>query len=324
MPPDRTRTSTDGSREYNRRPILRLIGAGAGGLGVTGTAYGRGPPGGGGGPPSDSGPPGCPDCPDGTRLLAKFEFEDGEFAFEKGACEDGHVTVTDWESKPGEDDEPIAVTLSSPVFAENVVVKYGTNCELASESDAVTMDADTAKDDDGFEMTLGVPEDGPAISFVSLCAGVCFQADLVFGDDIIEDLSEELYGDRKISVLWGGTSGEEGTRNLCVNGTTSDGSCEPVLNPADSGDEVVAESIWFDFNGRTVTAEFSVEELSGTVDISLVTYTASCPPEFSTDTAHVQDLFDWKTMTVDATGEQTMTVDIPWLDQLDELCDVDD
>lgn len=275
---------TDGS--YSRRSIVRLAGVGAGVALLGGTASarpgdGRGPQGNGrdesNGNGNGGGPPSCPACPAGTRSLAKFEFQGGEFVFEKGACE--HVAVTGYESKPGEPNEPVEVTISAPVFVEDVIVKYGPNCVLASEADDVGFDNSDTKNDgerfgdrDEFEVTITVPADGPAISFFDLCAAVCYQVDLVIGEPI-EDLQPGGgYGpDRRLAVLWGGS----------VHGVNED---HTRIEEGDDG--VMATSI--ELVDGEVTATFDVdEEAPEGVTVSLVSYAASCPPEFDPATVSI-------------------------------------
>lgn len=291
--------------EYNlpRRQVLRTIGVGAGASMMTGVASANGR-----GRGND-----CPDCPDGTRRLAKYEFDEGtgEFSFEKGACSDA-VSDVSYTNKEGETSEPIEVEFTSLIFTDDVVVKYGPNCELASESDGVTFGMSDDKDSNGFEGRITVEDPkGPAISHFSLCAGVCFQVDFVFGEPI-EDLSEDQYGGRKIAVRWDGTSVEKGQTSNSSPVTRDGGAVSTQAGIELSSDETEA------------SVSFDATLGSDDVTLTLVSYTATCPPRFGGGgTAYLQDLYDYETVTYDGNQSgQTLTVALPGLDQLDELCDV--
>jgi sugar lactone lactonase YvrE len=68
----------------------------------------------------------CPTCVDceSDELLAKFEFEGGEFAFEKGSDGDGFQFESSTD-KPGETNEPITATFSTEYCSLLALVKAG-------------------------------------------------------------------------------------------------------------------------------------------------------------------------------------------------------
>lgn len=284
--------------DWNRRTVLKSVGVGAT-LPIFGGVAG-------------ATPAGCPDCPDGTRFLAKYEFDEdaAAFAFEEGACADPFTDV-EWTNKEGEDAEPVEVSFTSPVVATDVLVKRGTECEFASASDDVALAVDDEKDEDGFEHTVSVPEDSRAISHFSACAGVCFQVDFVVGD-VIEELGEGgIYGDRLIAVRWDSTTGDGG--EVVNNG--ADGF------ETDDGDTITtADGVEFDDAETEGSVSFAVELASEDVTLTVASYAAVCPPDFDMDTAHLQDLVDYRTVTYTSDGEDSLTVDLAGLEWLDELC----
>jgi hypothetical protein len=294
---------------HQRRRVLRAIGVGS----ATAFAIGRAGARGGAGNARGGAGNQCPDCPDGTRRLAKYEFDEstGEFYFEKGACDDA-VSGISYQNKAGETNEPIQVSFTSLIYLDDVVVKYGSECERASESAGVTFSQDGEKDGDGFEGTITIEDPKePAISHFSLCAGVCYQADFVFGEPI-EDLGEELYGpDRRIAVRWGGTSSDEGEVTNYRSKESEDGD----LITTDEG-------IQFSEDGSTASVSFDVALDSEDVTVSLVSYAATCPPNFDRDTVYLQDLYSSQTVTYTSDVTDTLEIDLPGLDQLDELCDI--
>lgn len=283
--------------DWSRRTVLTSIGIGAtvplfGGVATADT---------------------CPGCPDGTRLLAKYNFddEDNVFRFETGACEDPFTDI-EYTSKEGEDGEPIEVSFTSPVLAHDVVVKRGPDCALASVDDDITFEVDNEKDDNGFEHTISVGEDSSAISHFSVCAGVCFQVDFVVGE-VIEELGEDgFYDDRLIAARWDGTAVEGGVSvNNGENGFTTD-----------DGDTITtADGVTLNAEETEAAVEFDVTLDSDDVTLTLASYVATCPASFDEDTAHLQDLVDHKTVTyTDVEEGVTLTVDLPGLEWLDELC----
>lgn len=251
----------------------------------------------------------CPGCPEGTRLLAKYNFDGENFRFEKGACEDPFTEI-DYTNKEGEEGEPIEVSFTSPVVAHDIVVKRGPDCELASDNDNITFTIDDEKDNDGFEHTISVPEDSRAISHFSVCAGVCFQVDFVVGD-VIKELGEDgFYRDRLIAARWDGTAVEDGQVVNNSSFTTSD------------DDEITtADGVTLNADETEGSVTFDVDLGSDDVTLTLASYVATCPPRFEDgDTADTQDLVDWKTKTYTSDGTDTLTVDLPGTEWLDELC----
>lgn len=279
----------------SRRRVVQTIGAGAGAsLLHVGTAAAR--------------QPACPACPEGTRLLAKYEFVDGEFAFAEGACSDTISNIS-FENKEGEDNEPIEVTFTSPILIHDVAVKFGPNCVLASGSNAVSFTQNSEKDSNGFEGTITLEDtEGAAISHFNLCAGICYQVDFVFGETAEDPVD---YRGRLISVRWDGTAVEGGEFQ----------NNSPLTN--DDGDEVVtADGVQLNSSETKANVTFDVTLNSADVTLTLVSYAATCPPDFDEDTAYIQDQYDATTVTyTDSVENESLEVKVPGLEQLDELCE---
>lgn len=283
--------------DWSRRTVLKSIG-----IGATVPLFG-------GVAAADN----CPGCPEGTRLLAKYNFDDEDdvFRFETGACEDPFTEI-DYTNKEGEDGEPIEVSFTSPVLAHDVVVKRGPDCDFASDDDDITFAVDDEKDDDGFEHTISVPEDSRAISHFSVCAGVCFQVDFVTGE-VIEELGEDgLYtSERLIAARWDGTAVEGGD---VVNNS-------PFTDDGDGDTITTADGVTLNAEETEGSVKFDVTLNSDDVTLTLASYVATCPASFDEDTAHLQDLVDHKTVTCDSdVDDVTLTVDLPGTEWLDELC----
>lgn len=159
-------SSEDNSRGIDRRTVLKGAAAGAGIAGMPGLAVaknnGNGPPDDGNGPPDDgsgppnNGPPGqsC-GCPDGT-FLAKYDFENCSFELAEG---EDVIEIMAWESKGGEDCEPVAVTYEGDGYLVEEICAFG------------GMDTDTDDDPDGeFESDLTNPGgQQAAISNITFC-----------------------------------------------------------------------------------------------------------------------------------------------------------
>ena len=160
MPTD---TNERTERQWNRREALHALGA-AGALGVfgTGTTAARGR-GNGGGPPNGGGngrgPPQKCECPEDS-FLAKYDFvtDDDDCYFELAEGEDV-INITDWESKEGEDCEPITVFYTAEGYRIDAVCAFGGT------------DTDTVEDPDGtFESDLTNPGgQQAAISNLTFC-----------------------------------------------------------------------------------------------------------------------------------------------------------
>lgn len=128
----------------NRRSVLKTIGVTALGSGGVGLSSAKGSGGNGGSLPNGNGPPGksCEDCPDGTdELFAKYEFEDGEFVFEKG---DDVVDITyeyddDTYNKDGEKGEPNFIEFEADGYViQHVCVYGGRDTEEGSDDGGLT------------------------------------------------------------------------------------------------------------------------------------------------------------------------------------------
>lgn len=133
---------------------------------------------------ADAGAEEC-DCPAGTVAWGKYEFVDCDFEFEKGdSFELGGggllVEITDWESKEGEECEPISVEYEAAAgYAVTHICAFGGN------------DTDTDDEPDGtYESDL--ENNGgkrAAISHITLCveeddAFGGYQVDLIHGEPI--------------------------------------------------------------------------------------------------------------------------------------------
>lgn len=249
-------------------------------------------------------------------MLGKFEFDDdtGEFFFEEGVCADT-VWNIDYVNKEDEENEPIEVTFNSPIFIEDVSVKFGRNCELASESDEVSFTQNEEKDSNGFESTISLDDPrGPAISHFNLCAGICMQVDFIIGEPT-DDPADYNLGDELISVNWESTAGDVGSSSKY-----------PLTDDhvvTDDGDVIESGNVLFNESETTASVTFDLTLNSEDVTLTLVSYSATCPPHFDEDTAHIQDQYQATTKTYTSGGEDlTLEVGVPGLDLLDELCDI--
>lgn len=301
---------------WDRRTVLKSVVAGATVPLLGDVAGAKGP---------------CPSCPDGTALLAKYEWDGEDWVAEEdvGACPDA---ITEFDNLETDDGDPTKVEYSSKIWVHSVAVKAGPECE-------VNEDGGTNDDKDGsFEGTVESPND-KAISHINFCAPICIQADFVEGDPIADFDEEGQYGqDRLIAARWDGTSDEHDEPDV-VDFTDDDGSyttedgCDLTLttdgvefNDVDDDDEDEAE----------VTFTIDSVDADG-CELSLVSYVATCPPNYDKDTDGLQVLFDadpdyadshLDTETVDNTfksvtseGEETLTVELPDLEHLELLCD---
>ncbi len=75
-------------------------------------------------------------CPS-DGLIAKFEWDNGEFIFEIGS-HPGAISISNVQHKEGEDDEPISADFSASVPINDVFVKAGTDTNTDNYGSAVT------------------------------------------------------------------------------------------------------------------------------------------------------------------------------------------
>jgi hypothetical protein len=197
------------------------------------------------------------ECPPGTRLLAKYEFEGcGEPTFEKGEdvinitvpdefCSEDEVegfkfdTVdgdTEVADPYGDDDNPETATVFS--------VKYGPNTDTVEPG---------FYPEEKRSGTVDFTDRKRAISNAVICQGVYTQIDLVTGD-ILESICDELYGDRVIGAI-------------------DYGSYEGIL-------EEYRDVSGFSIEDDEVVVDYDEEEYDETV--SLAVYRAP-DPEFNSD-----------------------------------------
>jgi hypothetical protein len=255
--------------------------------------------------PSQSGPPTCPDCPEGTTFFAKYEFQGDRFVPE-------HDKTTDpveihWTSKDGEKNEPIKICWRSDVPVHSVIIKAGRNCKwFGSEHISVTHMGGKCY------QCVDLRDHGikNAISFVSFCGGcqpkpkpVCYQVDFAYGEPIEELAPDNLYGERLIANLWGGTEDP-------INEGAS------RLSPLQSRDDCMVDFDANDWRIENGTLSLEVDVTAKhECTLSLVSYRAPCPPEFDPETIDQQVLVDYDTKTV--SGQQTVTFAVALPDQMD-------
>lgn len=293
--------------DWDRRTVLKTVGAGTLVSLLSGVA---------------SASEACPECPDGTALLAKYEW-DGEswVAEDVGACPDAITDITNVETD--DDGDPLKVDYSSKIYVHSVLVKAGPECELDEEGGT------NDKKDGSFEGTVPSPND-KAISHINFCAPVCFQTDFVEGDPIVDFDEEGNYGsDRLIAARWGETTDEHDP--VTVNNTDKEGSYT-----TDDGCDLTLQTDGIEFNSDgTASVTFTLDTVdTDGCELSLVSYVATCPPEFDERTDGLQVLFDadpdyadsyLDTETVDntfdETGDVTLTVELPGVEHLDLLCE---
>lgn len=308
-------TSEENDTRWKRRTVLKVASAGAA-LPFAGaaSANGHGPPSG-RGPPSGhgqkngqaqndrsgSGNPHCADCPEGTTLLAKYEVSGGEFVFEKGACEDAiHNIKTTEESDDG---EPLAVEFDSDVFIDSARVKYGPTCDNV---DNVLNKPDPKKDT--YSGEIDVSDQKRAISHISFCAGVCYQVDLVVGDERIPPGADKRENGRLVAYLWGSTQStvNEDESNRTGEGSTDSCTINNVGNPITVTEDGKASVT---FSG------------TGSCNVILTSYVAPCPPYYRNETADQQVVHEsTETTYSESDGNVTLAVDLPGLSNIGELC----
>lgn len=308
-----TTPETEDRNESNwkRRTVLRTVGASTA-LPLVGvaSARGRGRARGRGGKSRGRGTPSCPDCPERTTRLAKYEYDEERdaFVFEKGACD----AVHDFEitNKEGEDHEPILVDFVADILPHSVVVKAGRNCKRFEVGDP-EFEVSTDKDSDGFEGRIDLSGQKYAISHFSFCAGVCYQVDLVAGDPIRELGEGGRYRGRLIAAFWGGSL--HSTRNTIDQ------------SPYEIEDGCTVSVDGFDATEETAIVTFTVKDDCGP-ELSLVSYLAPCPPKFDRDMVDQQVLFDYapanafETTQAFESGTHELTVALPGLGDLSLLC----
>lgn len=173
--------------KVNRRKILRIIGTG-GIVGTVGVGQVAGQP-----PNGEQGPAEKCECPDDTTVLAKYDFEDCEFELVEGS---NVIDITNWESKQGEECEPITVDYIPEGVLVEAICAFG-----GRDTDTVT--------DPNRAYQSGLENPGgqrAAISNITICGETaleCFQIDVV-GGEVIEDFSQTssyTQQDRLIQVI---------------------------------------------------------------------------------------------------------------------------
>lgn len=115
-------------------------------------------------------------CPSGTRLVAKFENEDGELVFEKTDTEMSPSDNFSFSNISYKEDDPEEIMSlewdSFPYTVTEVVIKTGDGC-FDSESDAVSIDSEEPGSG-----SIDVSEIGKkALSNIHFCAPAFFQLD---------------------------------------------------------------------------------------------------------------------------------------------------
>lgn len=177
----------------DRRTVLRNVGAaGTAALVGAGMAAGKN-----GNPPGGNPQEEC-DCPDG---MAKYEFEDCSFEHVEGG---DWVTITDWESKEGEECEPIEVEYTVDPSIDLV----GKVCAFGGTDNVVDDDPDGTFD----ERLTNPGGQRAAISNITFCVETGFQVDLIYGEPIENLQPGNTYNhpdDRLLQALWSTDGGTE-------------------------------------------------------------------------------------------------------------------
>lgn len=209
---------------------------------MSGLAAARGPPGGAGGP--------CHkdfECEDGTYV--KFEFTDCEFEEE---TDTGLIEITGWDSKVGEECEPISVEWEADgCVATKVMAFGGGDCDTVDNPDG-SYDADREGD-------AGLDNNGgntAAISNLQFC--------LAEADCVPYEVDGKL-----VKYNWtddGFAPGDDGDGNIELTDVTKDGEGEPVQATFDVAycavDAVVRASTDYEVY-EDVLGEVTVTDIEG-------------------------------------------------------------
>lgn len=281
----------------NRRTVLKGVGA----MGVaafigTGTVAGK-----------RAGEAVC-DCPTGTVAWGKFEFQGCEFVFEKGENFEGDggplVEITDWESKAGEECEPVTVDYDVADGHEVIhICAFGGN------------DTDTDAEPDGtYESDL--ENNGgrrAAISHLTFCVGEVerfpgYQIDLIYGEPIgqFDPDSGETYNQqsRLLQSYWSGTGLD-----------TSDfkrrsDAYEHCWDDFENVEQSNAIPEYITVSGDTATARVRPDDADCLDDFALVSYGAP-GDSWNDETASEQVLWDVDTGTNEGDGTVSFEVELP-------------
>lgn len=297
-------TSDDKSRREWLRSLGLVTGTLALGGGIVSAAPGKPDDGengnGGNGPPDDV----KNECPEGTALLAKYEYRNGSLVFEKGrdsldvdgseiditvtaTNEEGEILAFEWDASFGDDgDEGYDV--------HTVSVKAGRN--VYSESiDAVAGSFDLRERD----------EAGPvqALSNVIFCVEVYWQVDFGTGDaPETPYYAPPTQSDKLILAATGGDDGVE-----IVN---------PSAGPRNRPPSLALDENEFDIDvdEDTATIRFSISSMMGApLDLHLTSYETPGPYAFDDDEVERQVRFDSVEMDDLSGGDFEWTVDLPSL-----------
>ena len=265
----------------NRRTVLKGVGAmGVAGFIGTGTVAGK-----------RAGEAVC-DCPTETVAWGKFEFQGCEFVFEKGENFEGDggplVEITDWESKAGEECEPVTVNYDVADGYEVIhICAFGGN---ATDDDA--------EPDGTYESDLeNKGGRRAAISHLTFCVGEAerfpgYQIDLIHGDPIeqFDPANGVTYNEqeRLMQSYWSGQGLDTGD---FVRSDSDYAHCFDT----DDHEKAIPQSI--EVTDGTATACVKPDDADCLDDFALVSYGA---PGDSWDPATAPQQVLWD---VDTTGE---------------------
>lgn len=288
---------TEAVSKINRRRVLKGIGAVgvASAVGTTTVAAKRGEA--------------TCDCPDGTVAWGKYEFEGCEFVFEKGENFDldggGYlVEITDWESKAGEECEPVTVHYEvADGYEVTHICAFGGN------------DTDTDDEPDGSYESELVNNGGntAAISHITFCVGEVeefagYQVDLIYGEPIeqFDPDAGVTYNsqNRLLQDYWSGDG--LGTHHFHRRYEAYEHCWEDI----DTVEQSEAIPTYITVENGTATACVKPDDADCLDDFALVSY-GTPGDEWDPDTAHLQVLWDADTTGTVEDGMVCFEVEIP-------------
>ena len=205
-----------------------------------------------------------------------------KFDLDGGICGDGvikHLEVTDCY-----EDAPMFVDFTSEVFADAI---RGIRRDGMLRVRRHRQRQEWRKSSKTYSPQENPPEELAGISWFGLCSSVCFQDDLVEGETL-EDLSTTVNEeDRLIGFRWGRAvdPDDEGADEGYLVPYTTENDCT-----------ITDAQIEFEYTEKKSIAKFNADSPEGEViedaELALVSYVASCPPEFVEALAHTQKKFD--------------------------------